>query len=176
MGRSSLEWLCFFIAVVRRGSSLAAHLHISHAKDILAPVYDRFTDGFCDCGHADRASPARLAPAASSVTLICWRRAMRAKFALDITFRLQTRDDSPVAADRRSRAVERATADIRRDSGNPTALRAPSDPAAIRRKSPAGPPGSRPRASQNSIEFAPPAASARVRCGGCVRNPRYRAP
>src|SRR3982074_1052656 len=40
-------------------------------KDILAPVYDRFTDGFCDCGHADRATPARLAPAAS---LIFWRR------------------------------------------------------------------------------------------------------
>jgi hypothetical protein len=34
MGRSPLEWLCFFIAVVQRGSSLAAHLHISHAKDI----------------------------------------------------------------------------------------------------------------------------------------------
>jgi hypothetical protein len=32
--------------------------------------------------------------------------AMRAKFALGITFRLQTRGDSPVAADRRSRAVE----------------------------------------------------------------------
>src|SRR6202795_2806569 len=27
----------------------AAHLHISYAKDILAPVYDRFTEGFCDC-------------------------------------------------------------------------------------------------------------------------------
>src|SRR3981189_3401690 len=51
----------------------AAHLHISYAKDILEPVYDRFTEGFCDCGHADRASPARHAPAVSSVTLICWR-------------------------------------------------------------------------------------------------------
>src|SRR5260370_5529803 len=51
----------------------AAHLQFSHAKGyFLAPVYDRFTDGFCDCGHADRASPARIAPA-SSVTLICWR-------------------------------------------------------------------------------------------------------
>jgi hypothetical protein len=29
-----MEWLCFFIAIVRRGSSLAAYLHISHAKDI----------------------------------------------------------------------------------------------------------------------------------------------
>src|ERR1700686_3230807 len=28
----------------------------------LARVYDRFTEGFCDCGHADRASAARLAP------------------------------------------------------------------------------------------------------------------
>src|SRR6266478_7013657 len=34
MGRSSLEWLCSSIAVVRRGSSLATHLHISLAKDI----------------------------------------------------------------------------------------------------------------------------------------------
>src|SRR5229473_8712585 len=35
---------------------------------------DRFTEGYSDCGHADLASPARLAPAASSATLICWRR------------------------------------------------------------------------------------------------------
>ncbi len=48
--------------------------HFAHEGCFLAPVYDRFTDGFCDCGHAHRASPARLAPAASSVTLICWRR------------------------------------------------------------------------------------------------------
>src|SRR6267143_5150099 len=40
----------------------------------LGPVYDRFTEEFCDREHADRASPARLAPAASSATLICWRR------------------------------------------------------------------------------------------------------
>src|SRR6266702_7714613 len=55
MGRSSLEWLCFFIAVVRHGSSLAAHLYISHAKDIFWTGYDRFSEGFCDCGHADHA-------------------------------------------------------------------------------------------------------------------------
>jgi hypothetical protein len=48
--------------------------HFAREGYFLAPVYDRFTEGFCDCGHADRASPARLAPAASSVTLICWRR------------------------------------------------------------------------------------------------------
>src|SRR6266446_4415174 len=48
--------------------------HFAREGCFLAPVYDRFTDGFCDCGHAHRASPARLAPAASSVTLICWRR------------------------------------------------------------------------------------------------------
>src|SRR4029077_12497302 len=42
---------------------LAAHLQFSDAKDILAPVYDRFTEGVCDRGHADHASPARLAPA-----------------------------------------------------------------------------------------------------------------
>jgi hypothetical protein len=34
MRRSSLEWLCFFIAVVQRGSSLAAHRHISHGTDL----------------------------------------------------------------------------------------------------------------------------------------------
>jgi hypothetical protein len=34
MGRSSLEWLCFFVAAVRHGSSLAAQLPISHVKDI----------------------------------------------------------------------------------------------------------------------------------------------
>ena len=32
MGVSSVEWLCFFIAVEQRGSSLAAHLNISSAK------------------------------------------------------------------------------------------------------------------------------------------------
>src|ERR1700680_1926112 len=48
--------------------------HFAREGYFLAPVYDGFTEGFCDCGHADRASPARLAPAASSVTLICWRR------------------------------------------------------------------------------------------------------
>ena len=37
MGRSSLEWLCFFIAVVRRSSSLAAHLHISHGTALPRP-------------------------------------------------------------------------------------------------------------------------------------------
>src|SRR2546430_10248167 len=36
----------------------------------LAPVYDRFPDGFCECGPRE---PARLAAAASSVALICWR-------------------------------------------------------------------------------------------------------
>jgi hypothetical protein len=80
----------------------------------LAPVYVRFTDGFCDCGHVDRASPARLAPAASSVTPICWRRLCARKFALGITFRLQTRGDSPVAADRRPRAVEHEASGQRR--------------------------------------------------------------
>src|SRR5216684_1494694 len=48
--------------------------HFAREGYFLAPVNDRFTEGFCDCGHADRASCARLAPAASSVTLICWRR------------------------------------------------------------------------------------------------------
>src|SRR6266851_10126120 len=114
MGRSSLEWLCFFIAVVRRGSSLAAHLHISHAKDIfLAPVYDRFTEGFCDCGHADRASRARLAPAASSVTLICWRRPC-ARNSPWHYLPAPNQGDSPVAADRRSRAVEHEASGQRR--------------------------------------------------------------
>src|SRR6266480_3304810 len=77
MGRSSLEWLCFFIAVVRRGSFLPAHLHISYAKDIFvvheaisAPVHDRSTEKFCDCGHAEHTRPPRPAAAASSVALI----------------------------------------------------------------------------------------------------------
>ena len=55
----------------------------------MAPVYDRFTEGFCDCGHADRASPARLAPAVfRNAHLLAT--AMRAKFALGITFQCQT--------------------------------------------------------------------------------------
>jgi hypothetical protein len=36
--------------------------------------HDRFTKGFCDCGHTDRASPARLAPAAPNqyrVDIVC---------------------------------------------------------------------------------------------------------
>jgi len=56
MGRSPLEWLCFFIAVVRRGSSLLRTFYISYAQDILASVYDRFTKGFCRCGHVCRCS------------------------------------------------------------------------------------------------------------------------
>jgi hypothetical protein len=48
--------LCFFIAVVRRGSFLAAHLHISHAKE-------RSFAG-------DLASPDRLAPYIAMVTII----------------------------------------------------------------------------------------------------------
>ena len=48
--------------------------HFAREGYFLAPVYDRFTEEFCDREHADRASPARLAPAASSATLICWRR------------------------------------------------------------------------------------------------------
>jgi hypothetical protein len=44
MGRSSLEWMCcFFIAVVRRGATPGAQLHISHAKDIFQ---DRLMTGF----------------------------------------------------------------------------------------------------------------------------------
>src|SRR5712671_6952997 len=57
MSVSSVEWLCFFIAVVRRGSSLLRTC-IFRTRRIF--FYDRFTDGFCDCGHADFASPARL--------------------------------------------------------------------------------------------------------------------
>src|SRR6266567_5828704 len=55
MGRSSLEWLCFFIAVVRRGSSLLRTCTF-RTHDILASVYDRFTKGFCHCGHVCRCS------------------------------------------------------------------------------------------------------------------------
>src|SRR5438128_5116658 len=37
--------------------SCRALVHFVREGYFLAPVYDRFTDGFCDCGHADRASP-----------------------------------------------------------------------------------------------------------------------
>jgi hypothetical protein len=40
MRRSSLEWLCFFIAVVQRGASLAA---LSSLPDALAPAQWRAT-------------------------------------------------------------------------------------------------------------------------------------
>jgi hypothetical protein len=33
--------------------------HFAREEYFLAPVYDRFTDGFCDCGHADRRSSRR---------------------------------------------------------------------------------------------------------------------
>jgi len=42
--------------------------------------------------------------------------AMRAKFALDITFQRQTWGDSPGAADRRSRAVEHEASGQRRST------------------------------------------------------------
>jgi hypothetical protein len=97
-----------------RGSSLVAHLHISHAKGIfLAPVYDRFTAGFCNCGDANRASPARLAPAASSVTLICWRLPC-ARNSPWHCLPAPNRGDSPDTADRRSHAVEHEASGQRR--------------------------------------------------------------
>jgi hypothetical protein len=65
----------------------SADFHISYAKGILAPGYDRFA-GVCDCGHADRASPARLAPAASSVMLIFWREMNRTNMQIGAPFRL----------------------------------------------------------------------------------------
>src|SRR5712675_1758399 len=34
----------------------AANLYISYTQDILASVYDRFTKGFCRCGHVCRCS------------------------------------------------------------------------------------------------------------------------
>jgi hypothetical protein len=71
----------------------AAHLHISYAKDIFAPVYDPFTEGLCDCGHADHANRARLAPPASS--LVCWRRPCARISPLALLFRLQ-RNESPI--------------------------------------------------------------------------------
>jgi|ERR1700681_677533 hypothetical protein len=82
MRRSSLEWLCFFIAGVRRGSYLAAHLHISHAKVIfgagLWPVH----------GGALRLRTCRSYEAHSTRSRNDFRNAnllataMRAKFAL----------------------------------------------------------------------------------------------
>ena len=44
-------------AVVWRGSSLAAHLRISRAKDISWHRSMTGSEGFCDCGQADCASP-----------------------------------------------------------------------------------------------------------------------
>src|ERR1700733_1437640 len=42
MGRTSLEWLCFFIAAVQRGSSLAAHFrHFAREGYFWAPLNDR---------------------------------------------------------------------------------------------------------------------------------------
>jgi hypothetical protein len=69
----------------------SAHFHISHAKDIFGTGYDRFAE-VCDCGHADRASPARLAPAAPSVMLICWREMDRTN--MQIGARLDKRRNS----------------------------------------------------------------------------------
>jgi hypothetical protein len=120
MGRSSLEWLCFVIAVVRRSSSLAAYLQISYAKNISAPVCDWFTEKFCDFGHPDRTRLARLAPAASSVTLTFAGDGLAREARPGITFRLRTGGGSPAAADRRSHAVEHeACLDDFIDESNP---------------------------------------------------------
>src|SRR5216683_984515 len=50
----------------------AAHLHISYAKDIFAPVYDSFTEGLCDSGMRTMRTALDSLPPASS--LVCWRR------------------------------------------------------------------------------------------------------
>jgi hypothetical protein len=72
MGRSSLEWLCFFMLLDSARFVPAAHLDILYAAGILAPGYGRFTEAFRSrtCGPSE---PARLAPAASSAVLICRR-------------------------------------------------------------------------------------------------------
>src|SRR5216683_4112602 len=75
--------------------SCRALTHFAREGYFLAPVYDRFTEGFCDCGHADRASRARLAPAASSVTLTFAGDGHARGARPGITFRLQTSGGSP---------------------------------------------------------------------------------
>ena len=105
MGRSSLEWLCFFIAVVGRGSSLLRTYVFRTRRLFLAPVYDRFTEGFFrlrTCGPCE-AHSTRSRSVFRNADLLAT--AMRAKFALGVTFHCQTRCDSPDTADRRSHAV-----------------------------------------------------------------------
>jgi len=46
MGRSSLEWLCFFIAVGQRAFRPCCALRYLYAAGISAPVYGWFTEGF----------------------------------------------------------------------------------------------------------------------------------
>src|SRR6266567_1183892 len=62
MRRSSLEWLCFFIAEVQRGSSLLRTYTFRTRRIFLAPVHDRFTEERCDCGHVCRCSLYVIAP------------------------------------------------------------------------------------------------------------------
>jgi hypothetical protein len=105
MGRSSLEWLCFFIAVVGRGSSLLRTYVFRARRLFLAPVYDRFTEGFFrprTCGPCEAHSTRSRSVFRNADLLVT---AMRAKFALGVTFQCQTRGDSPDTADRRSHAV-----------------------------------------------------------------------
>jgi hypothetical protein len=116
MGRSSLEWLCFFIAVVGRGSSLLRTYIFRTRRLFLAPVYDRFTEGFFrlrTCGPCE-AHSTRSRSVFRNADLLAT--AMRAKFALGVTFQCQTRGDSPDTADRRSHAVGTLASGQRRTS------------------------------------------------------------
>jgi hypothetical protein len=95
-----------FVPGVKRGSSLAAHLHIFMRRaPFFASVYEWFTHRFCDCGHADARTSLDSLPQRLSKRLFAGGDHAR-EIPPGITFWLQTSGDSPVPADRRSRAVE----------------------------------------------------------------------
>jgi hypothetical protein len=109
-----MEWLCFFIAVVRRGSSLAAHLQISNARDIF---WHRSMTGSQRVSRLRTCAPREPRSTRSrSVFHNAYlpATAMRAKFALALPSGSKPRGDSQVATDRRSRAVAHEASGQRR--------------------------------------------------------------
>jgi hypothetical protein len=81
MGRSSLEWLCFFMLLDSARFVPAAHLDILYAAGILAPVYGRFTEGFAIADMRTMRAPLDSLPQRLPQRSFA-RDAMRAKFAL----------------------------------------------------------------------------------------------
>jgi hypothetical protein len=56
MGRSPLEWLCFFIAAAKRGSPLLSTYTFGTRRIFWRQSMAGSQKGFCHCGHLRRCS------------------------------------------------------------------------------------------------------------------------